>query len=298
MFGILNLFKPAGPTSRDCVNQIQRLIRPIKVGHAGTLDPIAEGVLLIGVGQAARLVDWIHQLPKTYRGTFELGKTSLSADSETEISLLPDSNIPTLHDFESVLPDFHGKISQIPPIYSAIRIDGKRAYESARAGQAVEMPSREIIIHRLSIVEYEYPKLVIDIECSTGTYIRSLGRDMARRLGSDAIMTALHRTSIGELLSSQAVRMEQLDSRLAIEERLINPARCLSIFPQVSLDDHEILRLQQGKTIELPDLESSTGSSHPECVLALDRTGVLRSILYRNEFQHWRPHRNFQESTS
>ena len=138
---------------------------------------------------AARLVDWIHQLPKTYRGTFELGKTSLSADTESEITVLLDQSIPTLLDIESLIPEFQGKISQIPPIYSAIRIDGKRAYESARSGQAVDMPSREVIIHRLSIVEYEYPKLVLDIECSTGTYIRSLGRDMARRLGNDAIMT-------------------------------------------------------------------------------------------------------------
>ncbi len=298
MFGILNLFKPAGPTSRDCVNQIQRLIRPIKVGHAGTLDPIAEGVLLIAVGQAARLVDWIHLLPKSYRGTFELGKSSPSSDTESEVTQLLEANIPTLNDIESLFPDFHGDISQVPPIYSAVRIDGKRAYESARAGQSIEMPSRQVMIHRLSIVEYEYPKLVLDIECGTGTYIRSLGRDMARRLGSDAIMTSLQRTSIGELLSSEAVRLEQLNSRQTIEEQLINPARCLSAFTQVTLDENEIHLLQQGKLIELPGLEIKPQPGHPECVVALDRSGSLRSILYRKDLQHWRPHRNFQVSTS
>ncbi len=295
MFGILNLFKPSGPTSRDCVNQIQRLIRPTKVGHAGTLDPIAEGVLLVAVGQAARLVDWIHMLPKSYRGTFELGKTSPSVDTESEVSEVSGANIPTLPDLETILPEFLGSISQVPPIYSAIRIDGKRAYESARAGEAIDMPARQVQIHRLAIVEFSYPRLVLDIECSTGTYIRSLGRDMARRLGTDAIMTNLLRSSIGDMLSSQSVRLDELDCREAIETNLCNPVRCLTQFPQVVLGELDIKRLHQGKLLDSQTLETTIDLIRTEYIMAIDELGNLQSILSRYDEHFWRPYRNFLE---
>ena len=298
MFGILNLFKPIGPTSRDCVNRIQRLIRPTKVGHAGTLDPIAEGVLLIAVGQAVRLVDWIHLLPKTYRGTFELGKSSPSFDTESEITTIAGANVPTSQEIEAILPEFLGSISQVPPIYSAIRIDGKRAYKSARAGKSVEMPARQVTIHHLTIVEYDYPKLVVDIGCSTGTYIRSLGRDLARRLGTDAIMTKLLRSSIGDMLSKEAVQLDELDSRQTIEANLCNPVRCLTQFPHVTLDESDIMRLHQGKLLPLPRLDFTSTSNHPEYVMALDQSGRLQSILLRNDQDSWRPHRNFLETST
>lgn len=295
MFGILNLFKPPGPTSRDCVNRIQRLIRPTKVGHAGTLDPIAEGVLLIAVGQAARLVDWIHLLPKTYRGTFELGKTSPSVDTESNVTEVTGGSIPTKRDFETILPEFLGSISQIPPIYSAVRIDGKRAYESARAGRAIEMPARQVQIHGLSIAEFEYPRLVLDIDCSTGTYIRSLGRDMARRLGTDAIMTNLLRLSIGDMLSSQSVQLDALDSKEAIESNLCNPVRCLKQFPHIVLDEVDITRLHQGKLLDLASLAITIDTQPLEYIVVLDRMGKLQSILSRYDEKFWRPYRNFLE---
>ncbi len=298
MFGILNLFKPSGPTSRDCVNQIQRMIRPTKVGHAGTLDPIAEGVLLVAVGQAVRLVDWIHMLPKAYRGTFELGKTSPSVDTESEVTDVSGAFLPTRGDFETILPEFLGAISQVPPIYSAVRIDGKRAYENARAGKPVDIPARTVHIHRLSIIEFDYPKLVLDVECSTGTYIRSLGRDLARRLGTDAIMTELLRSSIGDMTSSQSVKLDQLDSRTAIESSLCNPMRCLTQFPRVVLDEFDIKRLHQGKLIELSGLAIAIDSNSTEYIMAVDESDKLQSILTRYDEQTWRPHRNFLEIQS
>ncbi len=293
MFGILNLFKPSGPTSRDCVNRIQRWIRPTKVGHAGTLDPIAEGVLLVAVGQAARLVDWIHRLPKTYRGTFVMGKTSPSVDTESEVKNVLDATIPTQGELEAILPEFRGSISQVPPIYSAVRIDGKRAYESARAGQVVDMPARQVQIYRLAIVEFEYPRLVLDIECSTGTYIRSLGRDMARRLGTDAIMTELLRSSIGDMLVSQSISLDSLDSREAIENSLCNPVRCLTPFPQVVLVESEIERLHHGKLLDLTRLATTIDANFADNVIAVDQSGKLQSILGRYDEQYWKPLRNF-----
>jgi tRNA pseudouridine55 synthase len=293
MFGILNLYKPAGPTSRDCVNRIQRMIRPTKVGHAGTLDPIAEGVLLIAVGQAARLVDWIHRLPKTYRGTFMMGKSSPSVDTESEVTEVVGATIPSQRDLEAALPAFLGLISQVPPIYSAVRIDGKRAYENARAGKDIDMPARQVHIHRLSIVEFEYPRLVLDIECGTGTYIRSLGRDLARRLGTDAIMTDLLRSSIGDMLSSQSIQLNELDSKQAIESQLCNPVRCLTQFPQVVLDEADIVRLHQGKLLDLSRLATTIDANYIDNIIAVDRSGKLQSILSRYDDQYWKPYRNF-----
>ncbi|MDZ4850273.1 MAG: tRNA pseudouridine(55) synthase TruB [Pirellulaceae bacterium] len=298
MFGILNLFKPSGPTSRDCVNQIQRLIRPIKVGHAGTLDPIADGVLLVAMGQAVRLVDWLHLLPKSYRGTFEFGKTSPSADSESEITKVTATRIPNREELDAILPEFLGSILQVPPIYSAIKVDGKRAYQRAREGQQVDMPSRQVMIHQLSIVDYQYPRLILDIDCGTGTYVRSLGRDIARRLGSDAIMTELRRTSIGDMSSEHAVKLEQLDSLESIRSVLINPVECLSMLDRVTLDESDIRTLHQGKNLALPGLERLSQTSPSEYVMALDSAGVLRSILNQQDDGNWRPHRNFLEPTS
>jgi tRNA pseudouridine55 synthase len=260
------------------------------------LDPIAEGVLLIAVGQAVRLVDWIHLLPKKYRGTFDLGKTSPSVDTASEVTIVSNAIVPRMEEVQAILAEFRGTIAQIPPIYSAVRIAGKRAYESARAGLSVDVPARKVTIHGLSVTEFTYPKLVLDVECSTGTYIRSLGRDIARRLGTDAIMTKLLRLSIGDLVSSHAVRLEDLNSRHAIEANLCNPVECLTQFPQITLNNEDIKRLHQGNTLELQDSDLMRTSNHPEYVLALDQKGSLQSILCRNDGVRWRPYRNFLDN--
>ena len=140
MFGILNVLKPIGMTSRDCVNRLQRLVYPLKIGHAGTLDPIAEGVLIIAIGQAVRLVEALHDLDKTYVGTFLLGCRSESADTETEVEKLENAPLVTQALLDAARPQFIGNIRQRPPVYSAVKIDGKRAYKIARKGREVEMP--------------------------------------------------------------------------------------------------------------------------------------------------------------
>lgn len=288
MFGIINLFKPSGPTSRDCVNQIQRIVRPHKVGHAGTLDPMADGVLLVPVGQAVRLVDWLHDLSKTYQATFELGKSSLSGDNQEEVTSLDAAPYLTKRDFEQVLPEFIGEIAQVPPIYSAVRVEGKRAYDLARAGKKVEIAPRKVTIHRLGITSFDYPFVSMEIECSTGTYIRSLGQDIARRLSSDAIMIGLRRTAIGGFDYQNTIQLDKLDSVESVRNNLCNPVVGLSHLPQVTLDDYQLLDIGHGKKLPLAQ------TTRP-FLIGLDVDGNLRSILKPSENGLWAPHRNFEK---
>ena len=154
LFGILHVNKPPRWTSRDVVNRVQRLVRPAKVGHAGTLDPIATGVLGGCVGPATRLIEYVQQMPKQYRGTFRLGCHSPTDDVEGEITTLPDATIPTRTAVDAALPQFTGEISQRPPAFSAIKVNGIRAYHLARQGAAVELASRPVTIFSLAIHRY------------------------------------------------------------------------------------------------------------------------------------------------
>jgi tRNA pseudouridine55 synthase len=292
MFGILNFHKPVGVTSRDCVNQIQRIIRPIKCGHAGTLDPVAEGVLLICVGQAVRLVDWIHLLPKTYLADFQLGKTSPSVDCETEVTDVLDGHVPTIAELEKALTRFQGTILQTPPIYSAIRIDGKRAHELARAGKHVEIPPRSVEIHRFKIIRYSYPELQVEIDCSTGTYVRSLGRDLARCVGTDAIMTALVRTRVGDFCTETSTSAASLTSIEEVQSSLVNPLLALTTIPQVTLPNDQVVAVLQGKQIPLEDYSIDQACGE---VAISNQAGVLQSIVCRryDDNQKWSAKRNF-----
>jgi tRNA pseudouridine55 synthase len=294
MFGILNLFKPSGPTSRDCVNRIQRLIKPCKVGHAGTLDPMADGVLLVPIGQAVRLVDWLHHLPKSYEAVFELGKSSLSGDDQIETRPVENATAISQVDWESIVPEFLGEIRQTPPIYSAVKVEGQRAYDRARRGEAVVLPPRTVTIHGLETIRFEYPFVTFRVDCGTGTYIRSLGRDMARRLGSDAVMTKLTRTSIGSFDLGSAIKPESLNSAEQVAANLLDPVIGLSGLRSTLLDENQVRDLVHGKAIRIRDIDSEKEESPAELV-GLDSSGRLRSILRKNDDGSWAPFRNFLE---
>ena len=185
-FGILNVDKPTGITSRDAVNRVERLFGKVKCGHAGTLDPLATGVLVICVGPATRLIQYVQRLPKQYRAVFQLGRESVTDDVEGEVELVAGAPEPTRAEIEAALPQFLGDILQRPPAHSAIKVDGQRAYDLARRGEEFELPARTISIYRLEVLRYEYPELELAIECGSGTYVRSLGRDLAAALGTAA----------------------------------------------------------------------------------------------------------------
>jgi tRNA pseudouridine55 synthase len=283
MFGILNINKPAGWTSRDAVNRVQRLVRPHKVGHAGTLDPLATGVLVVCIGKATRLIEYVQQQPKEYRATFLLGQTSPSDDIETEITLLEDASLPTREDIQAALPAFIGRIEQVPPAYSAVKIQGQRAYALARKGLEVEIKSRPVEIYELTILSYEYPKIELSIRCGSGTYVRSLGRDLAASLGTGAVMSTLQRTFIGSFeidssFSPAEIGIEQLEANLK------PAALAVSHLPSHQLNDTEIAELRYGRPIPLT-IESDTA--------AFDAQGNLLAILQPLTPRLAKPHINF-----
>jgi tRNA pseudouridine55 synthase len=291
MFGILNIFKPTGLTSRDCVNILQKIMRPEKVGHAGTLDPIAEGVLLVAIGQAVRLVDWMHELPKTYIAKFELGKTSESADSETPVSVLENCKMPNLDDLQSVCSKFTGIFEQTPPTYSAIKVGGKRCYDLARKGVDVVVPPRRVHVHRLEIIEFSLPKFKLLVECGSGTYMRSLGRDMARSVGSDAIMTSLIRTQVGPFESKSAIPIHSLHAMADIAQHIQPPGNAIPHVPRVELSEREISRIMQGQTVSI----AGNYPKHAQ-VAAFDESGNLKSLLSHRSGDLWGPFRNFVQA--
>lgn len=274
MFGLLNISKPAGWTSRDIVNRVEKLARPHKVGHAGTLDPLATGVLVVCIGQATRLIEYVQQQSKRYRGTFLLGRESDTEDISGEVCELTNPPQPTQAELEAVLPRFIGRISQRPPAFSALRIHGQRAYTLARKGRTFELAEREIDIHEIQFVRYNYPELVLDIHCGSGTYVRSLGRDIAIALGTNAVMSELSRRAIGEFRLAEAVEFADLSCD-KIAQSLLSPLLAVAHLPQMLVDDAEVLRLVQGKPLLRPDI-TTAGET-----VAIDSSGRFIALVHR-----------------
>jgi len=254
--GILCLNKPPGITSRDAVNIVQRLARPLKVGHAGTLDPAAQGVLVVCIGQATRLIPFIQELPKSYAATFLLGRSSPTDDLEAEVTPFEGGSIPTLEAVRAALPRFVGRIEQRPPVYSAVKIGGRRAYDLARRGKTVELAPRTVEVHRIDLLRYDYPELELSIECGSGTYIRALGRDLAIALGTRAVMAALLRAAIGDFRVEQAVDPRTL--RHDNWRACLHPARAaVRHLPTLRPPADDLRRLRNGGTIAVdPTLPS------------------------------------------
>lgn len=257
-FGILNIDKPAGSTSRDVVNQIERLTPSAKCGHAGTLDPLATGVLVVCVGRATRLIQYVQRMPKRYRGTFLLGRRSVTDDVEGDVETLADAPVPTRSDIEAALPQFRGEISQRPPAHSAIKVGGKRAYEMARRGEEFELPARSVTVHSIEILRYEYPELETAIECGSGTYIRSLGRDLASELGTSAVMSSLVRTATGDFRVDDAVPLDQLTTD-SLQEHLQPALSAVAVLPQVKLGNQQLEEIRHGRPIAKPISQRGAG---------------------------------------
>jgi len=288
IFGILNVNKPSGITSRDAVNRIVRLVgKKTKVGHAGTLDPLASGVLVVCLGQATRLIDKVQEMPKRYRGTFMLGRTSDTEDVEGIVTELDDPPVPTRAVLEEAAAAMVGVIQQRPPAFSAVKIAGRRAYKLARRGEQPELKPRPVTIHSLEVVEYDYPRLELDIRCGSGTYVRSLGRDLAERLGTGAVMSELIRTEIGDFHLSDACNPEDLTAE-NLHDHLLSPLRAVPHLPVVELPDNQIQRLVNGQAIAL-DRESASGAE----LAAVDSQGRLAALLIQRGENLYAPERVF-----
>lgn len=271
--GLLNLKKPAGTTSRGVVDLVQGLARRVKCGHAGTLDPLATGVLVVCVGAATRLIEFVQKMPKGYTGTFLLGRQSTTEDIQGDVTDLENPPIPSRDQIASAAKALTGRIQQRPPAYSALKVGGRRAHDLARKGQQVELKPRSVVVHRLEVAAYDYPELKLEIECGSGTYVRSLGRDLAESLGTAAVMSALVRTAVGSFRIEDAVGPNEL-TRENWTDYLLPPLRAVDFLPRVELTAEEMAKVRLGQAIPK---QAPTGD--PEEVAALDTSGRLAAIL-------------------
>lgn len=219
---ILYVEKPLNWTSFDLVNKIRWKItrslklKKLKVGHAGTLDPLATGVMIICTGKATKRIDEFQYQDKEYIATLKLGATTPSFDLEKEIDAVYPTKHITRKLIDQVIPTFKGEIWQVPPVYSAVKVEGKRAYDYAREGQAVELKPKLLVIDEIEVLNFSLPELKIRVVCSKGTYIRALARDIGETLHSGAHLTALERTRIGEVTLEKCLKIDDLLNRFEI----------------------------------------------------------------------------------
>ena len=209
-FGLILVDKPTGPTSHKVVSIVRRETGVRKVGHAGTLDPRASGVLILCLGSATRLSEYLSTASKRYEAVIRFGASTKTYDAEGDIIRITGA-VPTEEDIQAIIPEFTGQIEQIPPPYSAIKIKGKKAYELARKGEEFDLDSRDVTIYKMALVEYRPPDLVLEIECSAGTYIRSIAHDIGEKLGTGAHLANLRRTKAGHFTIEECVSLRKLE---------------------------------------------------------------------------------------
>ena len=274
--GIVLIDKPQGFTSHDAVARIRKLAGTRKVGHAGTLDPMATGLLILGLGPSTRLLTFIVGLSKEYLATIRLGSSSTTDDAEGELlGFAPQSQLDRVSDehiAEGIIP-LTGDIEQVPSSFSAIKVDGKRAYALARAGESVELKARAVTIHAFDVLDISrgvdesgnsFIDVDVRVECSSGTYIRALARDLGFKLGVGGHLTMLRRTRIGSFHVADAYDLDKLESA----PELLSPADVArGIFPVVDLNETQALELSQGKRVLLegfPDSKEPVAAIGPE----------------------------------
>lgn len=341
VFGFLPYVKPRGMTSRELVNRVQRRLRresndrKLKVGHTGTLDPLADGLVVIAVGAATRLTPWLLQHGKRYVARFELGVSSISGDLEEPVTALANAPQPDLAEIQAACRRLHGWIEQTPPTHSAIWVDGERAHQRVRRGEQVEMPTRRVWIESIEVVHYRYPHLDVDVRCGSGTYLRTLGMDIAAACQSVAVMTELTRSEVGPFQISSAVTalppddppphdpehlaqgLTPMDDAGELRSFIQAPVAGLAHLPALPLDHDGVRRARNGLSLTgephppppsaldgigrqaeptRPRVGSpSTSPAQPEECIALDARGDLVAVLRRKDGR-WAPLRVFAES--
>ena len=293
--GILNLNKPSGMTSRRVVDLVGGFAAKTKIGHAGTLDPLARGVLVLCLGSATRLIEYVQEMPKHYTGTFLLGRSSDTEDTDGAVVELINPPIPALDEIAVAAARLTGLIEQRPPVFSAIKVKGRRAYDLARAGKPPELKPRPVHVYRIAVVAYDYPVLKLEVHCGSGTYIRSIGRDLAESLGTGAVMSALTRTAIGRFTLEEAIDPTNLGKH-DWAEHLLPPSRAVEMLPRVELTAEDLVEIGHGRTIKMPidfARRSNTPHTKRQEFAAIDPDGRLAAILIPRGENQLRPLRNF-----
>ena len=295
MDGILNINKPAGKTSYTVVAMVKRLTGEKRVGHAGTLDPMAKGVLPICLGQATRLVEYLMDTTKTYRAEIELGISTDSYDMEGIVTQRCDASTVTLEQLEKALHAFRGVITQIPPMYSAVKHQGKPLYQLARAGISVERKSRTAKIYSLEIKVWRYPVLTLEVTCGKGTYIRSLANDLGQALGCGATLKDLERSRCGIFDINESVTLERFEDAChgGYWQSLLYPMdSILSFWETVIVGEEKAQAIRHGALISLTeDTSLKVGSDYCR---AYTWDGSLLGILrFDSEKRQWQPEKVF-----
>lgn len=248
MLGFVNIYKPKGITSHDVVARLRRVTKIKQIGHTGTLDPFAEGVLPVCIGKATRLIEYLAD-DKAYIATVQFGKVTDTYDIEGKVVSSSDKKV-TKEDVIKSLKNFEGEIEQIPPIYSAIKVNGKKLYEYARAGEEVEIKPRKVVIDDIHLVSFDEDAQTAEIyiKCSKGTYIRTIGYDLGQMLGCGAYLTKLIRAQAGEFFVEDSIKLETLDDKDKVQACLISPIDRLSL-TKVIINDVEYKRCSNGLQI-------------------------------------------------
>jgi len=259
MDGLLLINKEKGITSHDVVNRVRKIFGTRKVGHAGTLDPIAEGLLILGIDKGTRLLEYLVGLNKKYKVVMKLGEISDSYDATGVIKQIDDANNKlsnlTDKDIESAILSFEGEILQTPPIFSALKINGQRAYKLARAGKSVEMKSRKITISKIENIERDNDIIKFDVCCSSGTYIRSLVHDIGKELNIGGVMTDLCRVQIGNFDIENSKTTDDISNKDLISFTKIDLMKYFD-YPTYLLNKNEVEDLYNGKFIKYKNIDS------------------------------------------
>lgn len=282
MQGFVNLNKPAGWTSHDCVAKVRKLLRTKRVGHGGTLDPAATGVLPIAVGKATRLLQYLPE-GKAYRATVRFGVTTTTDDLEGDVLSQQPSPGLTLEAIAALLPQFVGTIDQIPPRYSAIQVDGKRLYDRARAGEIFEVPARTVEVRHIQVLDWRsqaYPEVDLEIACGPGTYIRSIARDLGAAVGTGAALAQLQRTESCGFRLDHSLTLEELAADLEGDRfQPTEPNEALRHLPAIQLLESLVPLWLNGRRIPLDELGClNQGETAEPYVRVQDPAGVFLGI--------------------
>lgn len=293
LYGFLNIYKPSGPTSHDIVNMVRRGTGVRRVGHAGTLDPLAEGVLVVAVGTATRLLEYLQVSRKSYTAEITLGLSTDTLDTEGEILEMQNLPVFSATDVKGVLQGFVGEISQVPPAYSAIKVNGKPAYSRARNGEDLALEPRLITIFDIGLKEIILPVIRVEVECSAGTYIRSLARDIGEALGCGATLSGLCRTASGNFTADRAVTLEEL--HLAFEagvwqQHLVSADMALDGTPRLYLSEEDAARIENGIAVRTDAVTQGLARAYsPD-------GQFLAVVLGEPDTSTWRPKKVFKST--
>lgn len=282
MNGLINILKPPGMTSHDVVSFIRRTYHLKRVGHAGTLDPAAAGVLPVAMGTATRLLEYMTDCDKSYRVELTIGHETDTGDDTGTILRTVECTMPTPEILTQVLSSFVGTIEQVPPMYSAIKVQGKKLYELARAGITVERKARTVTIHEIELLQVTSKSILFDVSCSKGTYIRSLCTDIGDKINCPVVMSFLVRTRVGSFAANQACTLEEIAENP--QQALLPVDTALGYMEKVTLTPENSQGFKHGQTIKNP-LENMPSETllriydHENLLIGIGQTNVSSALI-------------------